>query len=41
MRITIIISSNEPETVRNAFRFANTSLIYENEVCFSCWARES
>ena len=32
MKITVIISSQEPETIWNAFRFATTSLIYENEV---------
>ena len=26
MKIGIVIQSNDPETVRNAFRFANTSL---------------
>lgn len=32
MKIGIIIHSNEPETVWNAFRFGITSLIYDNEV---------
>ena len=32
MKVTVIVSSNDPETVWNAFRFATTSLIYENEV---------
>lgn len=32
MKITVIIYSNDPETVWNAFRFANTSLIYQNQV---------
>jgi len=32
MKITVIISSNESETVWNAFRFATTCLVYENEV---------
>jgi len=32
MKVTVIIYSNDPETVWNAFRFANTSLIYENQV---------
>ena len=32
MKIGIIISSNNPETVWNALRLANTSTIYENEV---------
>jgi len=32
MKLTVIIYSNDPETVWNAFRFANTSLIYENQV---------
>jgi len=32
MNITVIISSNEPETVWNAFRFATTSLVYDNTV---------
>lgn len=32
MHITIIISSNDTETVWNAFRFANTSLAYDNRV---------
>lgn len=32
MNITIVIYSNDPETVWNAFRFANTSLIYDNTV---------
>lgn len=32
MRIVVIISSNSPEKVWNAFRFANTSLVYGNQV---------
>ena len=32
MNITIIISSNDAETVWNAFRFATTSLGFDNEV---------
>ena len=32
MKITIIISTNDSETVWNAFRFANTSLVYDNDV---------
>ena len=32
MRIAVIIYSNDSETVWNAFRFATTSLIYENQV---------
>lgn len=32
MKITIIIATNDPETVWNALRFANTSTIYENTV---------
>ena len=32
MRIAVIISSMEPETVWNAYRFATTSLVYENKV---------
>ncbi len=32
MKLAIIISSNDAETVWNAFRFATTSLVYENEV---------
>lgn len=32
MKIAVIIYSNDAETVWNAFRFATTSLIYENEV---------
>ena len=32
MKITVIIHSNDPETVWNAFRFASTSLVYDNEV---------
>lgn len=32
MKIAIIISSKEPETIWNAFRFATTSLVYENQV---------
>ena len=32
MKYAIVISSNDPETVWNAFRLANTSLGYDNEV---------
>ena len=32
MKMTVIIYSNDPETVWNAFRFANTSLVYDNQV---------
>lgn len=32
MKYTIVISSNDPETVWNAFRLANTSLGYDNQV---------
>lgn len=32
MKILVIIYSNDSETVWNAFRFANTSLVYENQV---------
>ncbi len=32
MKVTVIIYSNDSETVWNAFRFATTSLIYENQV---------
>lgn len=32
MKITVIICSNDSETVWNAFRFAATSLVYENQV---------
>ncbi|MHB8622020.1 MAG: DsrE family protein [Sulfuricaulis sp.] len=32
MKYAIIIYSNDSETVWNAFRFANTSLVYENQV---------
>ncbi|MGD8784574.1 MAG: DsrE family protein [Thioalkalispiraceae bacterium] len=32
MKITVIISSNEPETIWNAFRFATTALVYDNQV---------
>ena len=32
MKVAVIISSNDPETVWNAFRLATTSLIYDNEV---------
>ncbi len=32
MKFAVIIYSNDPETVWNAFRFAVTSLIYENRV---------
>jgi uncharacterized protein involved in oxidation of intracellular sulfur len=32
MQILLIVQSNDAETVWNAFRFANTSLAYDNEV---------
>jgi len=32
MKIIVIVTSNDAETVWNAFRFATTSLIYENDV---------
>ncbi len=32
MKFLIIVSSNVPETVWNAFRFATTCLTYDNEV---------
>jgi hypothetical protein len=32
MNVLCIIYSNDPETVWNAFRFANTSLVYDNQV---------
>ncbi len=32
MKFTVIVYSNDPETVWNAFRFAATSLVYENRV---------
>ena len=32
MKFAIVIYSNDPETVWNAFRFANTSLTYNNQV---------
>ncbi len=32
MKVLVVISSNDAETAWNAFRFAVTSLIYENEV---------
>jgi uncharacterized protein involved in oxidation of intracellular sulfur len=32
MHIAIIVYSNDSETVWNAFRFANTSLTYDNRV---------
>jgi hypothetical protein len=32
MKIGIIINTNEPETVWNAFRFGVTSLLMEHEV---------
>jgi len=31
MKIAVIIASKEPETIWNAFRFATTTLVYENE----------
>jgi len=32
MKVVVIICSNNPETVWNAFRFANTCLGYDNQV---------
>ena len=32
MKITVIISTNDPETAWNALRFANTSTVYDNDV---------
>lgn len=32
MKVLCIIYSNDPETVWNAFRFANTALGYDNQV---------
>ncbi|MHB1528075.1 MAG: DsrE family protein [Acidiferrobacteraceae bacterium] len=32
MKVAVIIYSNDSETVWNAFRFAITSLVYENQV---------
>jgi uncharacterized protein involved in oxidation of intracellular sulfur len=32
MKVAVIIYSNDPETVWNALRFANTSLVYDNHV---------
>lgn len=32
MNVVVIIHSNDSETVWNAFRFANTSLAYDNRV---------
>jgi len=32
MKFGIIINTNEPETVWNAFRFGTTSLLMEHEV---------
>ncbi len=32
MKIVVVIGSNEAETVWNAFRFASTSLAYDNQV---------
>ncbi len=32
MKVAVIIYSNDSETIWNAFRFAITSLIYENQV---------
>ncbi len=32
MKYSIVLSSKDAETVWNAFRFANTALLYENEV---------
>jgi uncharacterized protein involved in oxidation of intracellular sulfur len=31
MKVLIIISSKDPETIWNAFRFASTSLVYDND----------
>jgi sulfur relay (sulfurtransferase) complex TusBCD TusD component (DsrE family) len=32
MKITVILTSNDAETVWNALRFATTGLVYENQV---------
>jgi len=32
MKFAVIISSSDPETVWNAFRFANTAMTYEDQV---------
>jgi len=32
MKFAIVVSSNDAETVWNAFRFATTSLVYDNAV---------
>ena len=32
MKFSIVIHSKDPETVWNAFRFASTSMVYDNEV---------
>lgn len=32
MRLTVVIYSNDPETVWNAWRFANSALGYDDEV---------
>jgi sulfur relay (sulfurtransferase) complex TusBCD TusD component (DsrE family) len=32
MKVLCIIYSNDPETVWNAYRFANSSLVYDNQV---------
>ncbi|MHB8535457.1 MAG: DsrE family protein [Sulfuricaulis sp.] len=32
MKIVVIVYSNDSETVWNAFRFATTSLVYDNQV---------
>ncbi len=32
MKYAVVIYSKDPETIWNAFRFATTSLIYDNEV---------
>lgn len=32
MKIAVVITSNDPETAWNAWRFANTCLGYDNEV---------
>ncbi|MDT8386032.1 MAG: DsrE family protein [Thiogranum sp.] len=31
MKVLVIISANDSETIWNAFRYATTSLVYENE----------
>jgi len=32
MKVAVVISSNDPETVWNAWRFANTCLGYDGEI---------